>query len=65
MQNLCEHYDKRKKCRQFRLLLPLSFIGQVFYPVGEGGKEKMGEFGDFSKFHFIREHENLMQNPTE
>ena len=41
------------------------FIGQVVHPVGGEGIGWKGEIVilDRCKFHFIREHENLVLNP--
>ncbi len=47
-------------CRQFRLLFPLLFIGQVVHSeVGEGMR-KIDILARYN-FKFIREHDNLVQ----
>ena len=51
---------KREKYRrQFRLLFPLSFIGQFIVPVGGEGMRGIGILSRY-KFHLIRELENLV-----
>ena len=52
-------------CRQFRLLFPLSFIGQYVHSVGGewiGRREWEGEVIILARcvFYFIREHEHLV-----
>ncbi len=58
-----EYYDRvAKNCHQFRLLFPLSFIRSFGWREGDvvKGVEKGIVILARYKFHFIREHENLM-----
>ena len=54
-----------KNCRQFRLLIWNSYIGQFVHSVGWEGIGKGGGLGDYHYFSplrvcLIREHENLV-----
>ena len=54
---------------EFRLLFPLSYIGQSVHPAERGGWSKgLGKewtvILDRYKFHFIRAHDNLVQDPS-
>ena len=50
-------------CRDFRLLLLTSLIGQFVHPVGGEG---MGDIVILAryKYHFIRVHVNMVQHPS-
>ena len=59
----------RKNCRQFKLLTWTSLIRQFVHSVNEGrGFGKGGEFEyrylASCTHHFIREHENSIQHPS-
>ena len=46
--------------RQFMLLIPLTFIGEVDHSVGGSGWEMLARY----KFHVIRVHDNLVLDPS-
>ena len=50
-------------CSQFRVLIWNSFIGQVVHPLGGKGME-VNVILARCKVHFIREHENVVQHPS-
>ena len=58
-------YNDGKICRQLRLLIWTSFIGQFVHPVGGNGMYG-GLDGRYSswEYHFIRLHINLVQHPS-